>query len=87
VLAARGVQSLFVEGGPILAEAFLAAGAVDRVSWFVAPILIGGATAPGALAGAGLGPLAGVPRLSAVEVRRVGDDVLITGRLHSLAEA
>jgi diaminohydroxyphosphoribosylaminopyrimidine deaminase/5-amino-6-(5-phosphoribosylamino)uracil reductase len=87
VLAARGVQSLFVEGGPILAEAFLAAGAVDRVSWFVAPILIGGATAPGALAGAGLGPLAGVPRLSAVEVTRVGDDVLITGRLHSLAEA
>ena len=87
VLAARDVQSLFLEGGPILAEAFLAAGAVDRVSWFVAPILIGGATAPGALGGSGLGPLAGVPRLSAVEVARVGDDVLITGRLHPLAEA
>jgi diaminohydroxyphosphoribosylaminopyrimidine deaminase/5-amino-6-(5-phosphoribosylamino)uracil reductase len=87
VLAARNVQSLFLEGGPILAEAFLAAGAVDRVAWFVAPVLIGGATAPGALGGPGLGPLAGVPRLRAVEVTRVGDDVLITGRLHPLAEA
>ena len=87
VLGARGVQSVFLEGGPILAEAFLAAGAVDRVSWFVAPILIGGATAPGALGGPGLGVLAGVPRLSGVEVTRVGDDVLITGQLRPLAEA
>ena len=44
-------------------------------------------TLPTDIGGSGLGPLAGVPRLSAVEVARVGDDVLITGRLHPLAEA
>lgn len=86
-LAARDVQSVFLEGGPVLAEAFLAAGAVDRVSWFVAPVLIGGATAPGALGGPGLGALAGVPRLSAIDVTRVGEDVLISGRLRPLAGA
>ncbi len=84
-LAAREVRSVFLEGGPVLAEAFLAAGAVDRVAWFVAPCLVGGAAAPGALGGPGLGPLASVPRLDAIEVSRVGDDVLITGRLHPLA--
>ncbi len=86
VLAARDVQSVFLEGGPVLAEAFLAAGAVDRVSWFVAPTLIGGAAAPGALGGPGLGPLASVPRLCAVDVTRVGQDVLIAGRLRPLAQ-
>ncbi len=80
-LADRGVQSLLLEGGPILAEAFLATGAVDRVAWFVAPVLIGGVDAPGALGGPGLGPLASVPRLQGVQVERVGEDVLILGRL------
>ena len=86
-LGRRDVQSVFLEGGPTLAEAFLAAGAVDRVAWFVAPILIGGAGAPGALGGTGLGPLAGVPRLAEMTVARVGDDVLIAGRLTALAAA
>jgi len=86
-LGAADVQSLFLEGGPTLAEAFLAAGAVDRVAWFVAPTMIGGAHAPGALGGEGLGPLAQVPRLEDVEVSRVGGDVLIRGRLRPLPEA
>ena len=84
-LGKRDIQSLLLEGGPILAEAFLARDAVDRVAWFVAPLLIGGAQAPGALGGRGLGPLAEVPRLQGVSVERIGDDVLIAGRLRPLA--
>jgi diaminohydroxyphosphoribosylaminopyrimidine deaminase/5-amino-6-(5-phosphoribosylamino)uracil reductase len=84
-LGARDIQSLLLEGGPILAEAFLARDAVDRVAWFVAPLLIGGAQAPGALGGRGLGRLAEVPRLQDISVERVGDDVLIAGRLRQLA--
>lgn len=41
-LRERGVQRVFVEGGPTLASAFLAAGLVDRVLAYVAPVLIGG---------------------------------------------
>ena len=37
-LAAEGVQSLLLEGGPTLATAFLAAGLVDKLLLFVAPI-------------------------------------------------
>ena len=40
-LAAEGVQSLLLEGGPTLATAFLAAGLVDKLLFFVAPVLAG----------------------------------------------
>jgi len=40
-LAAEGVQSLLLEGGPTLATAFLAAGLVDKLLLFVAPVVAG----------------------------------------------
>jgi len=40
-LASGGVQSLLLEGGPTLATAFLAAGLVDKLFLFVAPVLAG----------------------------------------------
>jgi diaminohydroxyphosphoribosylaminopyrimidine deaminase/5-amino-6-(5-phosphoribosylamino)uracil reductase len=40
-LHARGRQHLFLEGGPTVAAAFLAAGAVDEVVAYVAPKLLG----------------------------------------------
>ena len=41
LLAADGVQSLLLEGGPTLARAFLEAGLVDKLLLFVAPKLAG----------------------------------------------
>lgn len=86
-LGEREIQSVLVEGGAGLAAALLAADAVDRVAWFVAPILIGGSAAPGALGDPGVQALADAPRLQDVDISRVGDDVLVTGRLRPLAEA
>jgi diaminohydroxyphosphoribosylaminopyrimidine deaminase / 5-amino-6-(5-phosphoribosylamino)uracil reductase len=40
-LAAEGVQSLVLEGGPKLATAFVAAGLVDKLLLFVAPVVAG----------------------------------------------
>jgi diaminohydroxyphosphoribosylaminopyrimidine deaminase/5-amino-6-(5-phosphoribosylamino)uracil reductase len=40
-LAADGVQSLLLEGGPTVATAFLSAGLVDKLLLFVAPVLSG----------------------------------------------
>jgi diaminohydroxyphosphoribosylaminopyrimidine deaminase/5-amino-6-(5-phosphoribosylamino)uracil reductase len=70
-LAADGVQSLLLEGGPTLAAAFLEQGLVDKLLVFVAPML----------SGAGAGMLAGLPRcvsLTHLAARPVGDDVLLT---------
>jgi diaminohydroxyphosphoribosylaminopyrimidine deaminase / 5-amino-6-(5-phosphoribosylamino)uracil reductase len=83
-LGRRDVQSLMVEGGARLAAAFVGAGAVDRVTWVLAPILLGGAEAPGALADVVAPRLQGAPRLVGVEVMRVGEDLVLTGRLKPL---
>jgi diaminohydroxyphosphoribosylaminopyrimidine deaminase/5-amino-6-(5-phosphoribosylamino)uracil reductase len=83
-LGRRAIQSLFLEGGARLAAAFVAAGAVDRVAWVLAPVLIGGADAPGALADVVAPTLAEAPRLRGVEVARVGEDTVLTGRLRPL---
>jgi diaminohydroxyphosphoribosylaminopyrimidine deaminase/5-amino-6-(5-phosphoribosylamino)uracil reductase len=74
-LAADGVQSLLLEGGPTLAAAFLEAGLVDKLLAFVAP----------RLSGEGPGMLDGLPRpleLSRMEARPIGEDVLIQAYLN-----
>jgi riboflavin biosynthesis pyrimidine reductase len=40
-LAARGIGSLLLEGGPRLNASFLAAGLIDEVYWTVGPLLLG----------------------------------------------
>ena len=74
-LAAEGVQSLLLEGGPTLAAAFLEQDFVDKLLVFVAPKLSG--EGPGMLAG-----LAGPLELTRLEARSVGDDVVIQAYVH-----
>jgi diaminohydroxyphosphoribosylaminopyrimidine deaminase/5-amino-6-(5-phosphoribosylamino)uracil reductase len=76
-LAAEGVQSLLLEGGPTLATAFLAAGLVDRLLVFVAPIV--GGEGPRFV-----GELAAPIELARLTVRTVGEDVLLEAYLNHL---
>jgi diaminohydroxyphosphoribosylaminopyrimidine deaminase/5-amino-6-(5-phosphoribosylamino)uracil reductase len=78
-LGKRLLQSVLVEGGPSLAALLLEAGLVDKVTFFVAPMIIGGQDAPSAIAGAGAEKMAEAVRLERIEVRPHGDDVEITG--------
>ena len=78
-LGAEGVLSVLVEGGGTLAAAVLAAGLVDRVYFFVAPRLIGGADALTPVEGAGVSRLAQAWRIEGLQVRRVGEDLLVSG--------
>ena len=74
-LAAEGVQSLLLEGGPTLATAFLAAGLVDKLLLFVAPVA--GGDGPH-----WLGELETPFELSDLRATRVGEDVLLEGYVH-----
>jgi diaminohydroxyphosphoribosylaminopyrimidine deaminase/5-amino-6-(5-phosphoribosylamino)uracil reductase len=74
-LAAEGVQSLLLEGGPTLAAAFLEQGLVDKVLVFVAPTMSG--DGPGMLSG-----LAGPVQLTRLAATVVGDDVLLSAYVH-----
>jgi diaminohydroxyphosphoribosylaminopyrimidine deaminase/5-amino-6-(5-phosphoribosylamino)uracil reductase len=74
-LAAEGVQSLLLEGGPTLAAAFFEAGLIDKVMLFVAPVLGG--------AGQTWEPALPSPRaLTHLSSRQVGDDVLLEAYVH-----
>jgi diaminohydroxyphosphoribosylaminopyrimidine deaminase / 5-amino-6-(5-phosphoribosylamino)uracil reductase len=78
-LAARGVQSVLVEGGGEALASFVASGLYDRVMVDCAPLLIGGRGAPGPLAGDGAPALAAAPRLAELAARRRGRDLILTG--------
>ena len=73
-LAAEGVQSLLLEGGPTLARAFLDAGLVDKLLLFVTPTLSG--QGPGVVSG-----LEHPLRLAHLTSRPVGEDVLLEAYL------
>ncbi|MBO0868754.1 MAG: bifunctional diaminohydroxyphosphoribosylaminopyrimidine deaminase/5-amino-6-(5-phosphoribosylamino)uracil reductase RibD [Micromonosporaceae bacterium] len=75
----RGVRGALLEGGPTLAGALLAAGAIDEVVAYLAPKLLG--AGPAVLGPAGIGTLAGAAELELPEVTRVGTDVRITARV------
>lgn len=66
----RGQRHVFLEGGPQLAAAFLAAGLVDEVVAYLAPALLG--AGPTAVADLGVTTVADTLRLDVVDVRTVG---------------
>jgi diaminohydroxyphosphoribosylaminopyrimidine deaminase / 5-amino-6-(5-phosphoribosylamino)uracil reductase len=78
-LGKRELQSVLVEGGTEIAGAFYDANLIDKVSFFVAPIIIGGRDAPAAIGGQGAQDLSSAMRLKNVEIKRHGEDFEITG--------
>jgi diaminohydroxyphosphoribosylaminopyrimidine deaminase/5-amino-6-(5-phosphoribosylamino)uracil reductase len=72
-----GVRSMFVEGGPVLASALLAADVVDRMYLFCAPVLIGPEGAS-PFASIPSPPLADAPRWHRVDTQAFGADTLVT---------
>jgi diaminohydroxyphosphoribosylaminopyrimidine deaminase/5-amino-6-(5-phosphoribosylamino)uracil reductase len=78
-LGRRSLQSVLVEGGPSLAALMLEAGLVNKATFFVAPIIVGGQDAPSAIGGTGAEKIADAFQLDRVEVAQHGRDVEITG--------
>lgn len=78
-LGRRSIQSVLVEGGATVAGAFLDAGLVNKASFFIAPMIIGGCDAPSAIGGAGAQKIADAVNLHEVEITQRGRDVEITG--------
>jgi diaminohydroxyphosphoribosylaminopyrimidine deaminase / 5-amino-6-(5-phosphoribosylamino)uracil reductase len=78
-LAHCDVQHVLLEGGPTLAAAFLRAGLIDHVVWYLAPKILGsGAPAVGDL---GISAISSVMQLEITGITRVGHDVRVDGRM------
>jgi diaminohydroxyphosphoribosylaminopyrimidine deaminase/5-amino-6-(5-phosphoribosylamino)uracil reductase len=74
----RAVRSVFVEGGPTVASAFVAAGLVDEYLVYLAPTLIGGPRL--AITDIGVTAIGEQRHLSFHSLDHLGDDVLIVAR-------
>lgn len=78
-LAGRSLQSVLVEGGATIAGEFIDAGLVNKVTFFIAPKIIGGTAALSAIGGSGFEHMSGVLELERTTVVQRGEDVEITG--------
>src|SRR5438552_962534 len=76
-LGQRSIQSVLIEGGPSLAGLLLEAALVNKVTFFVAPMIIGSQDAPSAIGGAGEETNADAFQLERVEVQQYGRDIEI----------
>lgn len=78
-LARREVTRVLIEGGGEVAAAAFEAGVADRVCWIIAPKIIGGRKAPTSVEGTGARFLRAAIPLKNFQVRRLGEDLLVTG--------
>ena len=82
-LASLKLTSILVEGGPTLATEFLKAGLVDKVSFFVAPVLIG--EGMNSINDLGVRALTEKINLKNSRSEIIGQDILLEGYLCSQA--
>jgi diaminohydroxyphosphoribosylaminopyrimidine deaminase/5-amino-6-(5-phosphoribosylamino)uracil reductase len=80
-LGRRRLTNVLVEGGAGLLGACFDGGHLDEVHVFIAPKLVGGASAPSPVGGRGLAGMTAAMRLEDVARRPVGDDLYLSGRI------
>jgi diaminohydroxyphosphoribosylaminopyrimidine deaminase / 5-amino-6-(5-phosphoribosylamino)uracil reductase len=78
-LGKRSLQSVLVEGGATVAGNLIDAVLVDKVTFFLAPVIIGGRDAPSAISGVGAERLIDALKLEDVEIVQRGRDFEVTG--------
>ena len=78
-LSTRGVARLLVEGGARVHGAFVRGGLVDHVQAYVAPRILGGASAVPAVTASGIDDAASALVLDDVVWRKLGDDLMLQG--------
>ncbi|MBI4400759.1 MAG: bifunctional diaminohydroxyphosphoribosylaminopyrimidine deaminase/5-amino-6-(5-phosphoribosylamino)uracil reductase RibD [Nitrospirae bacterium] len=78
-LGRMGISSVMIEGGSELNASALRAGVVNRVLFYVAPLLLGGQDAKAVIGGRSPKLLAAAIPLMENRIRRIGTDILIEG--------
>jgi diaminohydroxyphosphoribosylaminopyrimidine deaminase / 5-amino-6-(5-phosphoribosylamino)uracil reductase len=74
----RGIRRVYVEGGPTLESALMAAGLVDEYAIYLAPAILGGDRL--AVGNIGVHSMPDIHRLEIRSVEQLGNDLLVTAR-------
>jgi len=80
-LGRRRLTNVLVEGGGHLLGSLLDTGQIDEIHVFIAPKLLGGETAHSPVEGEGIGEVSAAIPLDGAELRQLGSDVYLTGRI------
>jgi diaminohydroxyphosphoribosylaminopyrimidine deaminase/5-amino-6-(5-phosphoribosylamino)uracil reductase len=83
-LGKRGVMSVLVEGGGVLAASFIREGLADKLVQTISPLVIGADGSP-SIGPLGVGSLKAAPRLVEMRLRRLGPDIMVEGYLRPAA--
>jgi diaminohydroxyphosphoribosylaminopyrimidine deaminase / 5-amino-6-(5-phosphoribosylamino)uracil reductase len=78
-LGERELTSVMIEGGEGIFTSAIEEGIVDKFLLFVAPILVGGKTAPSLFGGTGIEEIGQALRLARLRIEQLGGDLLIEG--------
>jgi|Deesub1362A_J573_1020465.scaffolds.fasta_scaffold06467_4 diaminohydroxyphosphoribosylaminopyrimidine deaminase/5-amino-6-(5-phosphoribosylamino)uracil reductase len=78
-LGRMGIMSVMIEGGSSVGASALSEGVVDKVMFFIAPIIIGGVDAIPSIGGRSPLSLKDAIQIRQMRLRRVGGDILLEG--------
>ncbi|MFH1848875.1 MAG: bifunctional diaminohydroxyphosphoribosylaminopyrimidine deaminase/5-amino-6-(5-phosphoribosylamino)uracil reductase RibD [archaeon] len=78
-LGGMQVCSVLIEGGSEVLGSAFDSGTVDRIVWFIAPIIIGGRSAVTAVAGEGAASVSKALKFRETRVGRCGPDIVVDG--------
>ena len=85
-LGSRSVQSVLVEGGAEVSGSLFDTGLVNKFTFFIAPKVVGGSSAPSAIGGLGVERMSEAMQLENVEVVHQGEDIEVTGYPRTIKE-
>lgn len=80
-LGEEGFYNLLVEGGATLLGGMFDARLIDRAMVFIAPLILGGASAPGGISGIGAPLVKEAIRLLEPRIETIGGDILLMGEV------
>lgn len=83
-LGGLGIDSILLEGGGELNSSALSSHLVDRVEFFIAPKIVGGRDAKTPVEGIGVTKMEDAYRLTEMESRKIGSDLLISAKVEYL---
>ncbi|HEX5482641.1 MAG TPA: bifunctional diaminohydroxyphosphoribosylaminopyrimidine deaminase/5-amino-6-(5-phosphoribosylamino)uracil reductase RibD, partial [Terriglobia bacterium] len=86
-LAQDGIFSVLVEGGSEVLGSFYDHWLIDRMCWFLSPIVVGSRQSLPAVAGKGIARLGDAPRLRHVQVQPAGSGWVLWGNLSRWARS
>ncbi|WP_372751774.1 bifunctional diaminohydroxyphosphoribosylaminopyrimidine deaminase/5-amino-6-(5-phosphoribosylamino)uracil reductase RibD [Labilibaculum sp.] len=80
-LGQEGIDGILLEGGASLNFSALQTGIVDEVISFIAPKIIGGASAKSPVGGEGIEFMKDAIELQNIEIHQLGKDLMLTGKI------